>query len=113
MWSIRLSSVLLFSQIALSLLSSVALILSVTLGSSNPTAWEHVLPPVNLMAIGAAFVHNQNFWKAKAKVPFVGGFNEGIEKSKEIRQLLFGLGIAWGALGAISWISHCEWLSIS
>ncbi|KAI4218355.1 MAG: hypothetical protein LQ349_008745 [Xanthoria aureola] len=99
--------------IALSLLSSVALILSVTLGSSNPTAWEHVLPPVNLMAIGAAFVHNQNFWKAKAKVPFVGGFNEGIEKSKEIRQLLFGLGIAWGALGAISWISHCEWLSIS
>lgn len=55
-------------------------------------------------------MHNQNFWKAKAKVPFVGGFNEGIQKSKEIRQLLFGLGIAWGALGVIGWILNCECL---
>ncbi|KAI4096064.1 MAG: hypothetical protein LQ339_007080 [Xanthoria mediterranea] len=96
--------------IALGLLSSVALVLSTALGSLDPTAWEHVLPPMNLLAVGAAFVHNQNFWKAKAKVPFVGGFNQGIEKSKEIRQLLFGLGIAWGALGVIDWISHCKWL---
>ncbi|KAL8889328.1 MAG: hypothetical protein Q9215_003357 [Flavoplaca cf. flavocitrina] len=92
--------------IALSLLSSIAITLSVAFGSSTPTAWEHMLPPVNILAIGASFMHNQNFWKAKAKVPFVGGFNEGIEKSKEIRQLLFVLGIAWGALGAIGWISN-------
>lgn len=69
-----------------------------------------MLPPVNILAIVASFMHNQNFWKAKAKVPFVGGFNEGIEKSKEIRELLFLLGIAWGALGAIGWISNCECL---
>ncbi|KAL8836980.1 MAG: hypothetical protein Q9176_005981 [Flavoplaca citrina] len=92
--------------IALSLLSSIAITLSVAFDSSTPTAWEHMLPPVNILAIGASFMHNQNFWKAKAKIPFVGGFNEGIEKNKEIRQLLFVLGIAWGALSAIGWISN-------
>ncbi|KAL8641314.1 MAG: hypothetical protein Q9226_008652, partial [Calogaya cf. arnoldii] len=84
--------------IALSLLSSIAITLSGTLGPTHPPTWQHILPLVNILALGAAFTHNRNFWKAKAKVPFVGGFNEGIQKSKEIRQLLLGLGIAWGAL---------------
>ena len=57
-----------------------------------------ILSGANIAAIVAAFFHNQNFWKAKAKVPFVQGFNEGIQKSKEIRQLLVLLGIGWAIL---------------
>lgn len=68
-------------------------------GSSTPPTWALVLPLVNVVAVAAAFMHNQNYWKAKAKVPFVGGFNEGIEKSKEVRQLLVFLGILWGSWG--------------
>lgn len=56
---------------------------------------------MNMVALYAAFVHNQGFWKAKAKVPFVGGWNEGIEKSKEIRQMFILLGVAWGAVGVL------------
>ena len=75
-----------------------------SLGSPNPSAWEHVLPLVNVLVIASAFVHNQNYWKAKAKVPFVGGFNEGIQKSKEIRELLVMLGVAWVVLGVMGWL---------
>ena len=86
-------------QIALSFLSSIALMLGSLFGSSTPPTWALVLPLVNVVAVAAAFMHNQNYWKAKAKVPFVGGFNEGIEKSKEVRQLLVFLGILWGSWG--------------
>lgn len=54
--------------------------------------------------MAAAFIHNQNFWKAKAKVPFVGGFNEAIEKSKEIRQLMVPIALGWGLVGLLGWI---------
>ena len=85
-------------------MSSGALFLGAVLGSSSPSTWAFVLPPTNVVAPAAAFVHNQNFWKSKAKVPFVQGFNEGIEKSKEIRQLLILLGLGWGVVGALQWI---------
>lgn len=62
------------------------------------------MPVLNVVAVAAAFVHNRAFWRAKAKVPFVEGFNDGIEKSKEIRQLLVPLGIAWGFVGVLRWI---------
>ena len=95
-------------QIALSFLSSIALMRHSLFGSITPSTWAFVLPLANVVAVAAAFVHNQNYWKAKAKVPFVGGFNQGIEKSKEIRQLLVFLGILWGSWGfqnIITWIS--------
>lgn len=62
------------------------------------------MPPLNIVAMAAAFIHNQNFWKAKAKVPFVGGFNEAIEKSKEIRQLMVPIALGWGLVGLLGWI---------
>ena len=63
-----------------------------------------VLPPLNAVAITAAFLHNRGFWKAKAKVPFVGGFNEGIQKSKEIRELLLWLSVGWVLIGVVGWM---------
>jgi len=72
-------------------------------GPSSPPAWEYALPVLNVVAVAAAFAHNRSFWRAKAKVPFVGGFNEGIEKSTEIRQLLVPLGIAWCLIGVLRW----------
>lgn len=62
------------------------------------------MPPLNILAIAAAYVHNRGHWKAKGKVPFVGGINEGIEKSKEIRQLFTVLGGAWAAFGVLLWM---------
>lgn len=96
------------TQVALSYLSSIAVTIRSLFGSSTTPTWELVLPLMNVVVMAAAFIHNQNYWKAKAKVPFVGGFNEGIEKSKEVRQLLVFLGILWGSWGlqgAITWFS--------
>ncbi|KAL8776811.1 MAG: hypothetical protein Q9203_002969 [Teloschistes exilis] len=94
--------------IALSYLSSVAVTLRSLFGTPTTPTWELILALTNVVAVAAAFVHNKNYWKAKAKVPFVGGFNEGIEKSKEVRQLLVFLGILWGSWefqAIITWIS--------
>ncbi|KAL8967713.1 MAG: hypothetical protein Q9197_005282 [Variospora fuerteventurae] len=91
--------------IALSLASSLALSSAVLLlGSPSASTWVYVLPIVNMVAIAAAFIHNRSFWKAKAKVPFVGGFNEAIQKSKEIRQLMVPMALGWGLVGLLGWI---------
>ncbi|KAI4138172.1 MAG: hypothetical protein LQ341_004780 [Variospora aurantia] len=93
------------AAIALSLASSLALSSAVLLlGSPSASTSTSVLPPVNIVAIAAAFVHNRSFWKAKAKVPFVGGFNEAIQKSKEIRQLMVPIALCWGLVGLLCWI---------
>ncbi|KAL8832140.1 MAG: hypothetical protein Q9170_004999 [Blastenia crenularia] len=91
------------AAITLSFLSSVVLLLRSMFGSRTPSMTEFLLLPLNLVGLAAAFVHNQDFWKAKAKVPFVGGFNEGIEKSKEIRQLMVLLSLAWVSFGVLQW----------
>lgn len=65
------------------------------------------LPLLNAIADAAAVLHNRAFWKAKAKVPFVGGFNEGIERSGEIRGVLVAMGAGWavlGGLGVFGWV---------
>lgn len=90
--------------IALSAASSSALIIRPILTASSESTWVLVLSPLNVVAIAAAFFHNRGFWKAKAKVPFVEGFNEGIQKSKEIRDLLMILGGAWTAVGLVGWL---------
>ena len=64
------------------------------------------VPLLNVFNLTCALLHNQIYWKAKPKVPFVGGYNEGTEKSKQIRQSLVGLGgtrspIANGALSVL------------
>ncbi|KAL8923174.1 MAG: hypothetical protein Q9208_004737 [Pyrenodesmia sp. 3 TL-2023] len=89
------------AAIVLSLVSSFALCYRALSGSTASSMAEYVVPALNVAAIAAAFVHNQNYWKAKAKVPFVGGINEGIEKSKEIRQSFVILGSAWVVFGML------------
>ena len=54
-----------------------------------------MLPYLNVAACTAAHLHNRNFWGAKAKIPFADGFNEGIQNSKVIRQLLVAIGAGW------------------
>ena len=45
-------------------------------------------------------MHVKNFWTAKAKVPFVDGYNEGISRSQEIIKILALLSGSW-ALTAV------------
>ncbi|KAL8959516.1 MAG: hypothetical protein Q9193_003637 [Seirophora villosa] len=92
------------AAIGLTLGSSLAILSSVLLGWPSVSTSPYVLPPLNIAAMVAAFIHNQNFWKAKAKVPFVGGFNEAIEKSKEIRQLMVPIALGWGLVGLLGLI---------
>ncbi|KAM0802715.1 hypothetical protein BDR22DRAFT_91862 [Usnea florida] len=91
--------------ILLSLISSLALLFfhtffttssSSSSSSSSSWFWTTVLPYLNIAACAAAHLHNRSFWGAKAKVPFADGFNEGIENSKLIRQLLVAIGTGWG-----------------
>ncbi|KAL8898173.1 MAG: hypothetical protein Q9207_006839 [Kuettlingeria erythrocarpa] len=89
------------AAIALSLISSFALCFRTLSGSASSSTAEYGVPALNIVAIAAAFVHNQNYWKAKPKIPFVGGINEGIEKSKEIRQSFVILGSAWLVFGVL------------
>lgn len=91
-------------QITFSLVSSLVVFLGILAGTSASSRTSLVLPPLNTIAIGAAFLHNRIYWKVKAKIPFVGGYNEGIEKSKEIRQSLLNLGLGWGIWGMIQWM---------
>ena len=60
-----------------------------------------ILALANVVFTTAAYVHITGFWKAKAEVPFVTGFNEGIRKSNDLRRLLVSLGIGWALIGII------------
>lgn len=54
-----------------------------------------------MAATAGAYSHITGFWKAKAEVPFVTGFNEGIRKSNDLRRLLVSLGVGWVLTGAL------------
>ena len=60
-----------------------------------------ILALVNVAVTAAAYVHITGFWKVKAEVPFVTGFNEGIRKSNDLRRLLVSLGIGWALTGVV------------
>ncbi|MCJ1250738.1 hypothetical protein MMC30_007966 [Trapelia coarctata] len=47
----------------------------------------------------AARIHIGNFWKGKARVPFVGGYNEGMKRTEELFRLLGLLAISWAITG--------------
>lgn len=49
----------------------------------------------------AAHVHVKNFWTAKAKVPFVDGYNEGISRSQEIIKILAVLSGSWAVTAVL------------
>lgn len=86
-------SVLILAQITVSLICAVTLFFK---PSASP-----LLELVNVAATAAAYMHITGFWKAKAEVPFVGGFNEGIRKSNDLRRLLVWLGVGWAFTGAV------------
>ncbi|KAL9602880.1 MAG: hypothetical protein Q9219_001576 [cf. Caloplaca sp. 3 TL-2023] len=92
------------AAIALGLLSSIILLIKTVFNFRLSPGWEVLLPPINISALIAAYIHNRDYWKAKAKVPFVTGFNEGIERSKEVRQMMVPLGLAWGVVGFLQWV---------
>lgn len=52
----------------------------------------------------AAHIHVKNFWTAKAKVPFVDGYNEGISRSQEIIKILTVLSGSWGVTALLGLI---------
>ena len=60
-----------------------------------------MLPLLDIAACTSAHMHNRSFWKAKAKIPFADGFNEGVQKSKEMRQLLLAIGVGWMVVGSV------------
>lgn len=84
------------AAIFLSLISSVSLLFE---PSASP-----LLELVNVAATAAAYMHITGFWKAKAEVPFVGGFNEGIRKSNDLRRLLVWLGVGWAFTGTVGFL---------
>ena len=56
---------------------------------------------MNVFVLVGAFLHNRGFWKGKAEVPFVEGFNEGIRRSQDVWDLMVVLGVGWGAIGLV------------
>ncbi|CAF9943744.1 MAG: hypothetical protein ALECFALPRED_001186 [Alectoria fallacina] len=62
---------------------------------------SQVLAMANVAATAGAYSHITGFWKAKAEVPFVTGFNEGIRKSNDLRRLLVSLGGGWAVTGVV------------
>lgn len=45
-----------------------------------------------------------NFWHARAKIPFLQGYNEAISRTGEIQDVLVSLAVSWGVLG-LAWAS--------
>lgn len=76
--------------------------------SSITLFFKHDITPIlavfNVAATGAAYLHITGFWKAKAEVPFVTGFNEGIRKSNDLRRLFVSLGIGWAFTGMVGFL---------
>ncbi|KAL2039516.1 hypothetical protein N7G274_007788 [Stereocaulon virgatum] len=77
----------------------VSVISSVTLFFRPNTS--PVLPFINVATTTAAYMHITNFWRLKAQVPFVTGFNEGIRKSNDLRRILVVMGVGWAFTGAV------------
>ncbi|KAJ9637286.1 hypothetical protein H2201_001685 [Coniosporium apollinis] len=63
--------------------------------SAHPTPTLLALNVANAAATLAARIHLQNFWKGKAKVPFVEGYNDAISQTGAIMQQLAVLTGVW------------------
>ncbi|KAK5012943.1 hypothetical protein BJ546DRAFT_951390 [Cryomyces antarcticus] len=87
---------------ALTITTSLAASLTLAyLSTSSPTLLKFAINPA--LAAGALFAraHISNFWRGKAKVPFVGGFNEAISRTGELQTLLAWLAGSWAVTGAV------------
>ena len=69
---------------------------------STSSGAQLLLAIINVTATLSARVHIGNFWRGKAKVPFVSGFNEAITRTEVIRQQLLYLAGSWVFTGLLS-----------
>ncbi|MCJ1390287.1 hypothetical protein MMC18_003145 [Xylographa bjoerkii] len=80
-----------------SFLTSIALL-------TRPSLSAPIAAAVNVGVAGlalAAMIHVGNFWKGKARVPFVGGYNEGMRRTEDLRKMLGWLAMSWAATGVV------------
>ena len=91
-------------KIILSLGSPLTIFVCSIVDSEFLDVLECALPVLNVVVFVAAFFHNRNFWKKKAKVPFVDDFNEGFEMSKQVGELMVSLGSMWAVAGVLRWV---------
>ncbi|MCJ1404490.1 hypothetical protein MMC11_007716 [Xylographa trunciseda] len=87
---------------ALAILTS--LLTSLTLLLARPALSAPVAATLNVAVAGlalGAMLHVGRFWAGKARVPFVGAYNEGVRRSEELRRLLGWLAMSWAATGVV------------
>ncbi len=90
------------NQILLSLLTSLYFLISSAfseISASSPL--EVLLNILNLAVTLSAYFHVAEFWRRKAKIPFVEGFNDGITRTHQIRQILCVLAALFAINGFI------------
>ncbi|MCJ1439215.1 hypothetical protein MMC27_008606 [Xylographa pallens] len=78
-----------------SLLTSLALCTRPSISASTAAALNVGVAGLAL----AAMLHVGNFWRGKARVPFVEGYNEGMRRTEELRKVLGWLAMSWAATG--------------
>lgn len=61
-----------------------------------------LLSTANAIGLGLAYRHLRNFWRHKAKVPFLSDYNEGISASNQLQQALAVLAVSW----VVSGVAH-------
>lgn len=84
----------------------VSFLASLTMSFTTSSLWiELVLGSINVAASLSARVHIRNFWRGKAKVPFVKNFNNAITTTAEIRKQLAYLAGSWIVTGLLGlWV---------
>ncbi|KAA6407930.1 MAG: hypothetical protein FRX48_08281 [Lasallia pustulata] len=69
--------------------------------TSNPTWPKLIFNVLNIVTTLSARAHVSNFWRAKAKVPFVDHYNEAITKTNRLKIQLAYLAGTWAISSAI------------
>ncbi|EXJ96093.1 hypothetical protein A1O1_01219 [Capronia coronata CBS 617.96] len=76
-----------------SVISSVAL--AVISSSEGQSSIPFLLSTANAIGLGLAGRHLRNFWRGKAKVPFLTDYNDGVSASNQLLQTLGVLAVSW------------------
>ncbi|KAG9567730.1 hypothetical protein KCU71_g8071, partial [Aureobasidium melanogenum] len=70
--------------------------------NSLPSIVKFGLSPAALVLTLFVRAHVSNFWKAKAKIPFIDGYNEAISKTGQLLQVLEWLEYTWAGTALAS-----------
>ncbi|THX41061.1 hypothetical protein D6C78_02031 [Aureobasidium pullulans] len=88
---------------AVCILASLVAAVTLTVApNSLPTFVKFGISPAALVVTLFVRAHVSNFWKGKAKVPFVDGYNEAIQKTGELLQILEYLEYTWAGTALAS-----------